>query len=503
MPGAAARLGHLVVLVGAVLLVTPTTTSAAGESERATPTASTTIGWHLCPASEFGDEVAASMQCAVISVPVDYDRPRGHTMSIRISRRPATRQPSLGPLFVNPGGPGASAVAMASTFAVKPTLYTQRGLERFEQFEQFDVIGVDPRGVGGSTRLACPEGGSLPQIVVSARGAPPTRSERAFKTFAEECGKDPNVRFFGTNNVARDMDRVRELLGAERMTYLGTSYGTELGTAYLSLFPDRVRAAVLDAAADPSEDYVSFAIARVRAQQRAFDRYLTHCEQDGCAWTDGRDPATAWKKLQSDLDDDPVTLPDGTKRNGDDLEAYALQVHGREFSDVDDQLDAFVGGGDPAELFSSPDDDPAPFLASNCLDYPIADYHDAFAEIERELGRRVAHTEAPLLALCNAWARTDDRVTVRRVPTGIPVVVLATRGDSQTPYVSGVRLARGLDAPLLTWDANVHGGFGASACVSGKEFALLVDLTPITDEASCSDAAITDPIAPPVDPQLN
>ncbi len=258
----------------------------AGAAAKSDAPADTQIDWSPCPSSEFGDEVAAAVQCAIVDVPVDYRHPRGPTLSLRIARRPATVSPSLGPLFVNPGGPGASAVSFATTFAAREAFLPRQGLS----LDQFDVIGMDPRGVGGSTRLQCPEASELPQIVVSQPGEPLTPSERAMTVFAEGCADDPNVRFFGTNNVARDMDRVRELLGADTITYLGTSYGTEIGAAYLNLFPNHVRAAVLDAAADPTEDYVAFAIKRIRAQTRAFERYLDHCESDDCAWTKGADP---------------------------------------------------------------------------------------------------------------------------------------------------------------------------------------------------------------------
>ena len=110
MPGSGRRRGRLVALAVAVMLVA-LAASVAVEPERSGASPSTGINWQPCPVEEFGDEVAASMQCANITVPVDYHRPHGRTMSIRVSRRPATQSPSLGPLFVNPGGPGVSAIA--------------------------------------------------------------------------------------------------------------------------------------------------------------------------------------------------------------------------------------------------------------------------------------------------------------------------------------------------------------------------------------------------------
>ncbi|CAM5248971.1 alpha/beta fold hydrolase [Streptomyces californicus] len=49
-----------------------------------------------------------------------------------------------------------------------------------------------------------------------------------------------------TANAARDLDRIREALGEERTSYLGYSYGTSLGAAYASMFPERSDRIVLD-----------------------------------------------------------------------------------------------------------------------------------------------------------------------------------------------------------------------------------------------------------------
>ena len=57
--------------------------------------------------------------------------------------------------------------------------------------------------------------------------------------------------YVGTQNAARDLDVLRAALGQSRLTYLGKSYGTYLGTWYAQLFPHRVRALVLDGAVDP------------------------------------------------------------------------------------------------------------------------------------------------------------------------------------------------------------------------------------------------------------
>ncbi len=86
-------------------------------------------------------------QCATAEVPLDYDRPHGKQVSLALLRVPAKdRAHRIGSLFVNPGGPGGSATSMALS---APYFLSDALLNRF------DIVGMDPRGVGNSDQLNC------------------------------------------------------------------------------------------------------------------------------------------------------------------------------------------------------------------------------------------------------------------------------------------------------------------------------------------------------------
>src|SRR6202030_4367614 len=92
------------------------------------------------------------------------------------------------------------------------------------------------------------------------------RNDRAF---AGQCQRDsravlPTV---GTVDTARDLDRIRAALGDARLTFIGHSYGTLLGATYAELFPDHVRAMVLDGAIDPALSTFQY----VSDQARSFE----------------------------------------------------------------------------------------------------------------------------------------------------------------------------------------------------------------------------------------
>jgi pimeloyl-ACP methyl ester carboxylesterase len=452
----------------------------------------TSIEWRACSPREIeGDaEFRARMQCARVVVPVDYEQPDGRTLSLFVARRTSTAPDPLGPLFVNQGGPGFEAAQYSL------------GVATIAAFDRFDVIGMDPRGTGRSTRVDCRSDiRRIPDYSSTESGAPTARYREAVEKFVDGCRRDPNLQFYGSNNVARDMDRIRALLGAEKLSFFGKSYGSDLGTAYLGLFPDRVRAAVLDGATDLTIDPVEFYAQQTRAALRAFDRYLDHCRIDECAWTEGQDPGRAWKALVRSIHDTPMQDDDSGRRlTSDDLRSFQGKVLGEDVSDLDDALDALVLHRDPSGLLSEPlDDTTARALEANaaitCVDMPIGEFGDAFTRYRTLVDDHLPGEVTTLLA-CSEWPRPADPIAVRRPVGGTPIMVVSTRGDVPTPYESGVGLAGALGAPLLTWEANLHTAYFFSPCVQRLVHRVLVDLQPVAAEGATCPDDFTDASAP-------
>lgn len=193
-----------------------------------------------------------SFECATVRVPLDYDEPHGPTIAIALVRLPATDpERRIGSLFLNPGGPGDSGVDFAMQFG--PFLYTD------EVRARFDLVGFDPRGQARSEPLRCFR--SAAESVAAAHATPfPVGVSEELAWIAtdrlldaacdERGGRIGN--HMSTANVARDLDRLREAVGDETLTYNGYSYGTYIGATYANLFPERVRALILDGALEPT-----------------------------------------------------------------------------------------------------------------------------------------------------------------------------------------------------------------------------------------------------------
>jgi pimeloyl-ACP methyl ester carboxylesterase len=202
------------------------------------------LDWRPCPGHR-------GTQCTRLEVPLDYGDPDGRKIELALNRLPATdRDRRIGSLLTNPGGPGASGLDdvfdNASQYATLRTRY--------------DIVGMDPRGVGRSSPVRCLDDKGL-DAYYATDFTPDTQRERdaavaTVRRFAQACRRNTGALLghVGTDDVVRDMENVRKALGEPRLNYFGTSYGTQLGQKYAARHPDRVGRMVLDSVDDPAQD---------------------------------------------------------------------------------------------------------------------------------------------------------------------------------------------------------------------------------------------------------
>ncbi|WP_127504344.1 alpha/beta hydrolase [Actinoplanes solisilvae] len=224
------------------------------------------ITWATCPED-------GQVQCGSMKVPADWSKPGGPAITLTMARRPATdRAARLGVLLVNPGGPGGSAVdfTLNSTFGEQVR-------------KRFDIVGVDPRGVGRSSPVLC----SLDLIDAKPSSLIETEQQYAAtidhnRKLAADCASrsGPVFGHTGTDNVIRDYDAVRSALGENKISFYGASYGTLIGLGYARSHPDRLRALVLDSVMDHSADVGRFLTEETDAAQDSFAEFMKWCRRD-------------------------------------------------------------------------------------------------------------------------------------------------------------------------------------------------------------------------------
>lgn len=204
------------------------------------------VKWRLCDEPEL-----AGFECGRIRVPLDYDRPNGRKIWVRMARLPAADQANkLGTIFLNPGGPGGSGINFLG--GAGPFLFTD------EVRAHYDLVGFDPRGIARSTPLRCFDTFedsllAFPPFAFPI-GAEQEAIEKASTEYlADACQDDGGriMRHMSTANVARDLDVMRSAVGDKKLNYAGYSYGSYLGTVYANLFPERVGRLVVDGILDP------------------------------------------------------------------------------------------------------------------------------------------------------------------------------------------------------------------------------------------------------------
>ena len=279
------------------------------------------LAWRDCTADWADYEIEHSVECAMALLPLDYDRPRGPKVEVALARIKA-KDPAhrIGSLFLNPGGPGGSGVEIA----VMAPYFLGSGV-----LDRFDIVGMDPRGIGRSTNVRC-----FPDVATQAEALsgfmvafPYTRAEdraavASSKAFGAGCSTTgrPLSASMSTAEVARDLDVLRRAVGDRKLSYLGFSYGSLLGQWYANMFPDRFRALIIDGVIDarvwagprrtpstPLEDRMKSSVADITALREIFRR----CEQAGperCPIAE--DPAGTFDLLAERLKKKPLTIDD-------------------------------------------------------------------------------------------------------------------------------------------------------------------------------------------------
>lgn len=295
--------------------------SGSGGSEaslRAAEATVPTLAWRQC-------RKAKRFECTKARVPLDYDEPGGDTIRLRLTRLPAGEPARrIGSIFLNPGGPGGSGVGFVQAIG--------RFLFSDEVRARFDLVGFDPRGIVSSTPIQCFDTtqDAIDVVNIAPFFFPVTRAEEKLwiesdRVYSEACADraGPIMDHMSTANVARDLDLLRQAVGDEALTYAGYSYGSYIGSTYANMFPDEVRALIIDGVLDPiswstgrgNEAETLPVTARLKSEQGAYDTLLSFfsaCDAGGtnCAFSGGS-PKRRYARMARSIRHDPLELPDG------------------------------------------------------------------------------------------------------------------------------------------------------------------------------------------------
>ncbi|WP_329451607.1 alpha/beta hydrolase [Streptomyces sp. NBC_01724] len=480
-------------------------TTSASRSAPAAPTEllpyySQHLTWRDCGVSGF--------QCATMKAPLDYAKPGAGDIKLAVSRKKATGPGKrIGSLLVNPGGPGGSAIGYLQSYAAAGYPAPVRA--------RYDMVAVDPRGVARSEPVECltgPQMDAYTQVDQTPDDtAEVTQLSDSFHKFANGCeqrsGKIlPHV---STVEAARDMDILRSLLGDEKLTYVGASYGTFLGATYAELFPARTGRLVLDGAMDPSLSSIEMNRDQTAGFETAFQSFAADCvKKSDCplGTTSTTDAAAHLEQLFADLD--AKSIPTGeTRKLGESLATMGVVAAMYDESSWPQLREAIAGAqrGNGSGLLAladsyyerQPNGTYANLMAANaavnCLDSPPAftgtnAVKQALPSFEKA---------SPVFGKPLAWASlncADWPVGATGAPHRIkakgasPIVVVGTTRDPATPYKWAQSLAGQLSSGrLLTYEGDGHTAYGrGSDCIDSAINRYLLDGTPPAADKRCS-----------------
>ncbi|MFG1603769.1 alpha/beta hydrolase [Actinoplanes sp. NPDC049265] len=432
----------------------------------------------------------AALECADLSVPLDYRAPHGRSITVAVSRLkaadPAKRR---GILLLNPGGPGGSGLDMP--------LFEAASLPA-DVVDRYDLIGFDPRGVGQSTPITCGIPVTTPTDLILPY--PDTdgsiaRNVAYARSTARGCAANAGdvLPYITTANTARDMDRIRAALGESKTSYLGYSYGTYLGAAYVSLFPRRTDRIILDSAVDPARVWYGVWSSWGEAVALRLPDFTKWAARRDDIYHLGATPRAVertYYRIAARLDRDPVELPDVTVNGNlfreqtrsalyDDRAFPFLAEFWQEFSDP---ATPPAAGGVAGLAEPSPDNSIAVLYSIVCDDVSWPRDTNVYAR-----GSAASRREYPATAgmpaniwPCAFWPYRPVEPPVKVTDRGPRnVLILQNLRDPATSWSNGYGLRRALGhrAAFVTVDAGGHGIYGirSGPCTDAIATAFLVD----------------------------
>ena len=458
------------------------------------------------------------LECATLTVPLDYRAPDGTTIDIAVARIAAPDDDArIGSLVFNPGGPGGSGIEFLTSAA--PLVPPELG-------QRFDLVSFDPRGVGASAAIACDvdfdddvtllapdDDAGWDALVAEAEGRVETCS-------AESAALEP---YLGTNNAARDLDELRAALGDDQLSYVGFSYGTRLGATYAELFPERVRALVLDGAVKPTDDSALIGLEQGPGFDAALESFAADCDADAdCSLAELGPALDVYEALVEEIadvgsfatDDDGRVLTPGELQLGVVAALYSTQLWPvladalfvadteQDGSLLQVLADSYLGrqpdgGYDNSQLAG---------LVINCADEPRRPSVDE-VRVQAGLSADASRYFGDFLRAstgCIGTADALDPIAIGPAEGADPILVIGTTGDPATPYEWAVELADVLASGVLyTVEAEGHTAFLSVPCVEAVVIGYLVALELPDAGSSCSAEAADDVFAPEGDGELD
>ncbi|HNA98986.1 MAG TPA: alpha/beta hydrolase [Marmoricola sp.] len=403
-----------------------------------------TLTWGSCPATA---GTSSGMQCALFEVPLDHGNPSGPKIKIALSRKLHTNPDYKGVIVTNPGGPGAPGRSLPAYLSTS----VPHGVG-----SKYDWIGMDIRGVGGS----------IPSLHCDARYFNPRRPanvprkpavlrkwmQRA-SDYANACVHSSGsylLPHLSTENIARDIESLRQALGVPRVSIYGFSFGSYLAQVYATLFPANVDRIVMDGVVDPTRIWYRSNLDQEVAFNKNINAFFKYLAAHPRAFKLGRRAGTIkkgyYRKLRQ-LTGKP-RRHFGPAEFNDSLIDAGYYVYN--WTSLGHAYSSFIRFNRPGGLLAAyqrgnmgDDNMYAVYLAVQCTDAPWPNREQVVADAWR------LQRTSPFMAWSNTWynapclswsvpSRTP--ITVSGAALSKQILLISESNDAATPFSGALRV---------------------------------------------------------------
>ncbi|KAF2083651.1 alpha/beta-hydrolase [Saccharata proteae CBS 121410] len=252
-----------------------------------------------------------NIQCANFTVPLDWNNRHEGTITLGLNKLPASDPENrIGSVIYTPSGPGGVATQSIESAAAAEAL----GLQVFTSGvrKHFDLIGLDPRGVGKSTPVRC--NATLYNERVSIFPTDASSFEKLVehnKALGKSCLEMTGhlLAHIDTVSVARDMEAVRVALNDGKLNFLGESYGSQIGATYAEMYPHSIRAMALDGIVDHTQDKTSSLVGETWTYENELTRFAEWCANTTPCALQSVDVLALFDNLTTTASKTPIPAP--------------------------------------------------------------------------------------------------------------------------------------------------------------------------------------------------
>ena len=430
------------------------------------------ISWTPCEKTinHKGDKF--NFECGKMDVPLNWKKKDGDKIKISFVRSKAKKTSErIGSLILNPGGPGGSSIEMAAAISASP---------HFNNItSRFDIIGMDPRGVGESSAVTCEkswEGNTYFPKNKDEYQALITENTNYYQSCLKGTGE--RLHYIDTVNVAHDLDAARIALGESKLNFLGLSYGTAIAATYAEIFPNNSRALVLDGVLDHSQNLIDFGKTEAMAAELVLANFVSWCTSNTDCELNRQNVFKIIDNIVKKANESPIhyDAKDKSKTmNGEQIQGAIqgfLAAGEEEWLDLAKALNSSKNG-DASSLVKHAVADSHSQIAITCLDYPsdiksweqFLEYKETVQSVSPHLGANVQAWRA--IAVCTGWHNPVNNPPHNlHITKEQPALIVTARHDPATSFKWAERVASQIPGnSFVIYEGNIHVSYFKSNCI--------------------------------------